>query len=332
MRTTFITKQRAISFVKQHFSHALADKLNLVEVQAPILAKVGDGIQDNLSGTEKAVQVNVKTLPKSHFEVVHSLAKWKRQTLSKYDFQIGEGLYTHMKALRPDEEKLSPIHSVYVDQWDWEKVICGKSQRTLSKLKSTVNEIYAALKATQGAVESEFGLEAFLPEEITFLHSEALREMYPDMSPKAREKAACKQFGAVFLIGIGGQLSDGLKHDVRAPDYDDWSTQNEEHFYGLNGDILVWNPALQDAFEISSMGIRVDKDALKRQLAITGDEARLEFAWHQALLEGQLVETIGGGIGQSRLAMLMLQKLHIGEVQVGVWDEQTLSQHSELLS
>ncbi|MFC3034446.1 aspartate--ammonia ligase [Pseudoalteromonas fenneropenaei] len=319
MKTQFITTQKQISYVKQKFSEALADKLNLVEVQAPILAQVGDGIQDNLSGTEQAVQVKVKTLPEAQFEVVHSLAKWKRKTLGDYGFEVGEGLYTHMKALRPDEERLSPVHSVYVDQWDWEKVICSRSERNLATLQTTVRQIYAALRETEQAVSSAFGLTPFLPQEITFVHSEALREMYPDLSPKARERAVCGKYGAVFLIGIGAELSDGQKHDVRAPDYDDWSTQNDDHYYGLNGDILVWNPVLEDAFELSSMGIRVCPDALKRQLTITRDEARLQQAWHQQLLAGELPQTIGGGIGQSRLAMLLLQKDHIGQVQVGVW-------------
>lgn len=332
MKTTFITTQRQISYVKQKFTEALSEKLNLIEVQGPILAKVGDGLQDNLSGTEKAVQVKVKTLPESQFEVVHSLAKWKRKTLADHGFDIGEGLFTHMKALRPDEDKLSPVHSVYVDQWDWEKVICAGSQRSLTKLKSTVKEIYAALKETELAVADKFGLVPFLPDDIQFIHSEALREMYPTKSAKEREKAICEQYGAVFLIGIGKALSDGERHDVRAPDYDDWSTQNEEQFYGLNGDILVWNPVLKDAFEISSMGIRVCPETLTRQLAITGDEQRAELPWHQALLTGQLPQTIGGGIGQSRVAMLLLQKEHIGQVQVGVWHDELSSQVESILA
>ncbi len=201
MKTQFMTTQRQITFVKQKFTEALSEKLNLIEVQGPILAKVGDGLQDNLSGTEKAVQVKVKTLPESQFEVVHSLAKWKRKTLADHGFEIGEGLFTHMKALRPDEDKLSPVHSVYVDQWDWEKVICAGSQRTLAKLKATVKEIYAALQETELAVADKFGLVPFLPDEITFVHSEALREMYPHKSAKEREQAICEQYGAVFLIG-----------------------------------------------------------------------------------------------------------------------------------
>ncbi|WMN59026.1 aspartate--ammonia ligase [Pseudoalteromonas xiamenensis] len=331
MKTQFKSTQRQISYVKQKFTELLSEKLNLIEVQAPILAKVGDGTQDNLSGHEKAVQVNVKTLPESQFEVVHSLAKWKRKTLGEHGFDIGEGLFTHMKALRPDEERLSPVHSVFVDQWDWEKVICAGSQRTLAKLKSTVTEIYSALKETEQAVSDEFGLVPFLPESITFIHSEALLEMYPSLSAKEREKAVCEHYGAVFLIGIGHTLSDGERHDVRAPDYDDWSTKNDEQYVGLNGDILVWNPVLTDAFEVSSMGIRVCPESLTRQLAMTGDEDRQSLPWHQSLLSGELPQTIGGGIGQSRVAMLLLQKDHIAQVQVGVWSDALKASVGEVL-
>lgn len=288
MKTAYIAKQRQISFVKSHFSRQLEEKLGLIEVQAPILSRVGDGTQDNLSGCEKAVQVKVKTLPDAQFEVVHSLAKWKRQTLGQHDFSAGEGLYTHMKALRPDEDRLSPIHSVYVDQWDWERVM-GDGERHVGTLKSTVEAIYAGIKAT------------------------------------------AKELGAVFLIGIGGKLSDGKRHDVRAPDYDDWSTVGESEYAGLNGDILVWNPVLEDAFELSSMGIRVDAEALKRQLAVTGDEDRLQLEWHQALLRGEMPQTIGGGIGQSRLTMLLLQLSHIGQVQCGVWPQQVRESVGSLL-
>ncbi len=322
MSSHYVQQQQQISKVKQFFSQQLEQQLGLVEVQAPILAKVGDGIQDNLSGSENAVSVSVKTLPGSQFEVVHSLAKWKRKTLAQHGFAVGEGLYTNMKALRPDEESLSPIHSVYVDQWDWEKVICATSERSIEKLKETVKALYKGLKATEQFVSQEFGITAFLPQEITFVHSEQLRQMYPDFTAKQREKAIAQEYGAVFLIGIGGQLGDGKIHDVRAPDYDDWSTQTCEQYSGLNGDILLWNPVLEDAFEISSMGIRVSPEALIKQLEITADQARLEFDWHKQLLADEFPQTIGGGIGQSRLAMLLLQKQHIGQVQVGVWSEE----------
>ena len=331
MSSHYVQQQQQISKVKQFFSQQLEQKLGLIEVQAPILAKVGDGTQDNLSGHENAVAVNVKAIADSRYEVVHSLAKWKRKTLGEYGFSQGEGIYTQMKALRPDEDSLSPIHSVYVDQWDWEQVICESTQRSLSTLKQTVEAIYQGIKASEKYVSDSFGLRAFLPTQITFVHSEELRKMYPDFSAKQREKAIAQEYGAVFLIGIGGALSDGKIHDVRAPDYDDWSTPTCEHYMGLNGDILVWNPILEDAFEISSMGIRVSPEVLQAQLGITGDEDRLEFDWHKALLESKFPQTIGGGIGQSRLAMLLLQKQHIGQVQVGVWPAQTYESVDGLL-
>ncbi|EQA5670461.1 aspartate--ammonia ligase [Cronobacter malonaticus] len=330
MKTAYITRQRQISFVKAHFSRQLEEKLGLLEVQAPILSRVGDGTQDNLSGCEKAVQVNVKTLPQAQFEVVHSLAKWKRKTLGQHDFSAGEGLYTHMKALRPDEDRLSPVHSVYVDQWDWERVM-GDGERHLGTLKQTVESIWSAIKETELAAAECFGLTPFLPDAIHFVHSETLQRRFPELDAKGRERAIAKELGAVFLIGIGGKLADGKRHDVRAPDYDDWTTPTESGFAGLNGDILVWNPLLEDAFEISSMGIRVDADTLKRQLALTGDQDRLALEWHQALLNGEMPQTIGGGIGQSRLTMLLLQLPHIGQVQCGVWPEQVQSTVAELL-
>ncbi|EKY3225513.1 aspartate--ammonia ligase [Cronobacter dublinensis] len=330
MKTAYITRQRQISFVKAHFSRQLEEKLGLLEVQAPILSRVGDGTQDNLSGCEKAVQVNVKTLPQAQFEVVHSLAKWKRKMLGQHDFSAGEGLYTHMKALRPDEDRLSPVHSVYVDQWDWERVM-GDGERHLGTLKQTVESIWSAIKATELAAAERFGLTPFLPQTIHFVHSETLQRRFPALDAKGRERAIAKELGAVFLIGIGGKLGDGKRHDVRAPDYDDWTTPTEDGFAGLNGDILVWNPLLEDAFEISSMGIRVDADALKRQLTLTGDQDRLALEWHQALLKGEMPQTIGGGIGQSRLTMLLLQLPHIGQVQCGVWPEQVQTAVAELL-
>ena len=330
MKTAYMTKQRQISFVKAFFSRQLEEKLGLIEVQAPILSRLGDGTQDNLSGSEKAVQVRVKAIPQAQFEVVHSLAKWKRKTLAQHDFRAGEGLYTHMKALRPDEDRLSPIHSVYVDQWDWERVM-GEGERHLATLHSTVETIWAAIKATEAEVAKQTGLMPFLPEKINFIHSETLQQRYPQLDAKGRERAIAKELGAVFLIGIGGALGDGKRHDVRAPDYDDWSTTTESGFTGLNGDILVWNPVLEDAFELSSMGIRVDAETLKRQLALTNDEDRLALEWHQSLLKGEMPQTIGGGIGQSRLTMLLLQLPHIGQVQCGVWPTDIQEEVSELL-
>ncbi|WP_372762529.1 aspartate--ammonia ligase [Pseudoalteromonas sp.] len=331
MSSHYVQQQQQISQVKRFFSQQLEQQLGLVEVQAPILARVGDGTQDNLSGHENAVAVNVKAITDSRYEVVHSLAKWKRKTLGDYGFAKGEGIYTQMKALRPDEDSLSPIHSVYVDQWDWEKVICEDSERTLTTLKQTVEAIYTGIKQTEQFVSDEFGIAPFLPANITFVHSEELRKMYPDFSAKQREKAIAQEYGAVFLIGIGGALADGASHDVRAPDYDDWSTPTCEQYTGLNGDILVWNPVLEDALELSSMGIRVSPEVLKAQLSLTGDEDRLAFDWHKALLENKFPQTIGGGIGQSRLAMLLLHKQHIGQVQVGVWPKQTYESVAGLL-
>lgn len=330
MQPSFKETQQRISFVKSHFAQELADKLSLIEVQAPILSQVGDGIQDNLSGSEKAVQVKVKSIPDATFEVVHSLAKWKRKTLSLNHFTVGEGLYTNMKALRPDEDTLSPIHSVYVDQWDWEKVIAPQD-RTVAFLKSTVENIYQVLKSTEAEVAKQYGLTPFLPPSITFIDSESLLQRYPTLSSKERENAIAKEFGAVFIMGIGGLLSNNEKHDIRAPDYDDWSTKNEEGHTGLNGDIIVWNPVLKSAFEVSSMGIRVDPKALQNQLELTNDLGRLQFDWHKALINGDLLQTIGGGVGQSRLVMLLLQLNHIGQVQASVWDANTKQQYSHLL-
>ncbi|MCO6539693.1 MAG: aspartate--ammonia ligase [Gilliamella sp.] len=330
MTISFKEQQQQISFVKQFFAEQLAERLSLIEVQAPLLSKVGDGIQDNLSGTEHAVQVKVKAIPNAQYEVVHSLAKWKRKILSDHHFKVGEGIYTNMKALRPDEEQLSPIHSVYVDQWDWEKVI-RPEDRNLTYLKQAVENIYAAIKATEKIVSQQYHLSQFLPESITFIDSEQLLKRYPNLSPKERENAITKELGAVFLIGIGGKLSNNEKHDARAPDYDDWSSENDLGSNGLNGDILVWNPILHSALEISSMGIRVNPETLKRQLKLTNDEDRLELAWHKALINGDLLQTIGGGIGQSRLVMLLLQQKHIGQVQSSVWDEEVKANYSHLL-
>ena len=330
MKKSFILQQNEISFVKNTFTQYLIDKLGVIEVQGPILSQVGNGMQDNLSGIEKAVQVNVKCIPDATFEVVHSLAKWKRHTLGRFGFQEGEGLFVHMKALRPDEDSLDPTHSVYVDQWDWEKVIPA-GRRNFDYLKETVNEIYKAIRLTELAVEARFDIPSILPKKITFIHSEDLVKRYPDLSGKERENAICKEYGAVFLIGIGGKLSDGKPHDGRAPDYDDWTTESENGYKGLNGDILVWNAELGKAFELSSMGIRVDESALRLQVGLTGDEDRLKMDWHQDLLNGKLPLTIGGGIGQSRMTMLLLHKKHIGEVQSSVWPKEMLEQYQHIL-
>lgn len=330
MQKSFILQQQEISFVKNTFTQNLIEQLDIIEVQGPILSEVGNGMQDNLSGIEKAVQVNVKCIPGAVYEVVHSLAKWKRHTLARFGFQEGEGLFVHMKALRPDEDSLDPTHSVYVDQWDWEKVIpAGK--RNFDYLKQTVRSIYRAIRLTELAVEARFDIPSVLPKEITFVHSEDLVKRYPTLTSKERENAICKEHGAVFLIGIGGKLSDGKAHDGRAPDYDDWTTVSEGEYKGLNGDILVWNEQLGTAFELSSMGIRVDETALRLQVALTGDEDRLEMDWHKDLLAGRLPLSIGGGIGQSRMAMFLLRKKHIGEVQSSVWPKEMLAKFEHIL-
>ncbi|MDE3955344.1 aspartate--ammonia ligase [Glaesserella parasuis] len=330
MQKSFILQQQEISFVKNTFTQNLIEQLDIIEAQGPILSEVGNGMQDNLSGIEKAVQVNVKCIPGAVYEVVHSLAKWKRHTLARFGFQEGEGLFVHMKALRPDEDSLDPTHSVYVDQWDWEKVIpAGK--RNFDYLKQTVRSIYRAIRLTELAVEARFDIPSVLPKEITFVHSEDLVKRYPTLTSKERENAICKEYGAVFLIGIGGKLSDGKAHDGRAPDYDDWTTVSEGEYKGLNGDILVWNEQLGTAFELSSMGIRVDETALRLQVALTGDEDRLEMDWHKDLLAGRLPLSIGGGIGQSRMAMFLLRKKHIGEVQSSVWPKEMLAKFENIL-
>ncbi len=330
MEKLFIKKQQQINFVKSFFSILLEKKLSLIKIRAPILVRLGDGVQDNLSGHEKAVQVKVKSIPDSVFEVVHSLAKWKRKILTRFDFKPGEGLYTNMKALRPDEDNLTPIHSVFVDQWDWEKVI-SDNERSLFYLKNTVIKIYQAIKETEKAISIKFNLIPFLPEKINFIHSEELLKRYPNLNAKEREYEIAKELSAVFIIGIGGKLSNGFVHDIRAPDYDDWTTPNSEGYSGLNGDIIVWNPILRDAFEISSMGIRVDIKTLMYQLAITGDEDRISLEWHKALLKYEMPQTIGGGIGQSRLVMLLLHKKHIGQVQCGIWPEENYKTINDIL-
>ncbi|VGV80247.1 aspartate--ammonia ligase [Streptococcus pyogenes] len=330
MKKSFIHQQEEISFVKNTFTQYLIAKLDVVEVQGPILSRVGDGMQDNLSGTENPVSVNVLKIPNATFEVVHSLAKWKRHTLARFGFNEGEGLVVNMKALRPDEDSLDQTHSVYVDQWDWEKVI-PDGKRNLAYLKETVETIYKVIRLTELAVEARYDIEAVLPKKITFIHTEELVAKYPDLTPKERENAITKEFGAVFLIGIGGGFPDGKPHDGRAPDYDDWTTETENGYHGLNGDILVWNDQLGSAFELSSMGIRVDEEALKRQVEMTGDQDRLGFDWHKSLLNGLFPLTIGGGIGQSRMVMFLLRKQHIGEVQTSVWPQEVRDSYDNIL-
>jgi aspartate--ammonia ligase len=312
--------EEAIKLVKDYFEVELADILNLTRVSAPLFVLGGTGINDDLNGIERPVSFDLKNISNVEAEIVQSLAKWKRMALARYGFSESTGLYTDMNAIRRDEI-LDNLHSIYVDQWDWERVI-SHEERNLDFLKDVVRKIYKVLKETEMIVYKKFpALQPFLRDEISFVHSEELQERYPDLSPRDREDAITKEKGAVFVIGIGGKLADGKVHDGRAPDYDDWTTPTGEKTKGLNGDIFVWNPVLQKSFEISSMGIRVDKEALLKQLEITGTLDRKELMWHKMLLDGKLPLSIGGGIGQSRLCMLFLQKAHIGEVQCGVWPD-----------
>ena len=310
--------EKAIKLVKDFFQLGLSSELRLRRVTAPLFVLKGTGINDDLNGDERAVSFPIKDMEEQVAEVVHSLAKWKRMMLADYGIDSGYGLYTDMNAIRADEE-LSNIHSMYVDQWDWEQSI-DKGQRNLDYLRATVGKIYDVLKSTEFVVFENYPeIKPILPDEIKFIHAEDLLEKFPGKTPKEREYAAAKKYGAVFIIGIGGELADGQDHDGRAPDYDDWSTETEPGYKGLNGDILLWNPILESAFEISSMGIRVDEKALEEQLKIRGCEDRKELLFHKRLLDGELPYSIGGGIGQSRLCMFFLRKAHIGEVQASIW-------------
>lgn len=314
--------EQGIKLIKDFFQQNLSTELRLRRVTAPLFVLKGLGINDDLNGVERAVTFPIKDLGDREAEVVHSLAKWKRLTLAEYKIEPGYGIYTDMNAIRADEE-LDNLHSLYVDQWDWEAVMT-REQRNIDFLKTVVKRIYSAILRTEFLTcETYPQLKPFLPQEIYFVHSEELIKMYPDMTPKEREDAICKKYGAVFVMGIGGKLSDGKKHDGRAPDYDDWSTPNSDGFFGLNGDILIWYPVLERSVELSSMGIRVDKESLLRQLALEGKEERKELYFHKRLLEGTLPLSIGGGIGQSRLCMVLLHKAHVGEIQASIWpDEQ----------
>ena len=312
--------EQGIKVIKDFFQDNLATGLKLRRVTGPLFVRRGLGIHDDLSGTERPVTFPIKDLDDARAEVVHSLAKWKRLTLADYNVTPGYGIYTDMNAIRADEE-LGNLHSLYVDQWDWERVITAED-RTLAYLKRTVKCIYAAMLRTEFLVCERFeSLKPMLPEEIYFIHAEELRQRYPDLTPKERENTITREHGAVFIIGIGGPLGDGKPHDLRAPDYDDYSTINESGLPGLNGDLLVWNDVLGRAFEISSMGIRVDKEALLRQLKESGKEERLQYYFHRRLVEGTLPLSVGGGIGQSRLCMLYLRKAHIGEIQASIWPD-----------
>jgi aspartate--ammonia ligase len=321
--------EQGIKLIKDFFQQNLSTELRLRRVTAPLFVLKGLGINDDLNGVERPVTFPIKDLGDAKAEVVHSLAKWKRLTLAEYNIEPGYGVYTDMNAIRADEE-LDNLHSLYVDQWDWEAVVT-KEQRTISFLENVVRRIYAAILRTEYLTcETYREIKPFLPSEIHFVHSQDLVDMYPDLSQKEREDAICMKYGAVFVEGIGGELSDGKKHDGRAPDYDDWSTIAENGKAGLNGDILIWYPVLQRSFELSSMGIRVDKDALLRQLKLEGKEDREKLYFHKQLLEDKLPLSIGGGIGQSRLCMIMLHKAHIGEIQASIWPEDMRSECESL--
>lgn len=315
--------EKAIKLVKDTFQQQLSAELNLRRVTAPLFVLKGTGINDDLNGTERKVSFPVKDMNDSYAEVVNSLAKWKRMALADYCIPHGNGIYTDMNAIRPDEE-FSNIHSLYVDQWDWERVIAEK-ERNLDFLKHIVKKIYEVVKRTEYIVFENFNsLKPFLPNEIKFLHAEELLAEFPNISPREREFQAAKKYGAIFVIGIGGILPNGEKHDGRAPDYDDWTTTTIKDFKGLNGDIILWNPVLEIAFEVSSMGIRVDRDALIKQLGICGVPERAEMLFHRRLINNELPLSIGGGIGQSRICMFYLRKAHIGEVQASVWPSELL--------
>jgi aspartate--ammonia ligase len=310
--------EMAIKEVKDFFESSLSSDLKLRRVTAPLFVMKGTGINDDLNGIERPVSFPILDLGNATAEVVQSLAKWKRMMLCDYEIRLNHGIYTDMNTLRPDEE-LDNLHSVYVDQWDWEKVI-RKEDRNLDYLKEIVRRVYASMVRTEFVIYELFPqIEPILPENITFLHAEELLQMYPELTSKQREDKVAEQYGAVFVIGIGGEMADGKPHDGRAPDYDDWTTPTIKGFKGLNGDIILWNPVLKLAFEVSSMGIRVDKAAMELQLKLRGMEQRSKLQFHRRLLNGELPESIGGGIGQSRMCMFFLRKAHIGEIQSSVW-------------
>jgi len=311
----------AIKLVKDTFQRFLSSELKLLRITAPLFVLKGTGINDDLNGIERKVTFPVKDIGDREVEVVNSLAKWKRLALANLNISHGFGIYTDMNAIRPDEE-MDNIHSLYVDQWDWEMVIL-ENQRKLDFLKKIVKKIYEVIKRTEFVVYENYpSIKPILPDHITFVHSEELLEKYPDKSSREREAIYAKEHGAIFVIGIGGILKNGEKHDGRAPDYDDWITSTLNGFSGLNGDIILWNPVLNTAFEISSMGIRVNKESLLEQLRLTNTTDRIDLEFHKKLISGELPQSIGGGIGQSRLAMFYLRKAHIGEVQANVWPEE----------
>ncbi len=317
------TMEQAIKMLKTVFQEELSRQLNLRRVTAPLFVLAGTGINDDLNGVERPVSFPVKSMGDRRAEVIQSLAKWKRMKLGAYRIPAGYGLYTDMNAIRSDED-LDNIHSMYVDQWDWEMTIT-ENDRNLEFLKESVRKIYEAVKHMEQFVYKTYShIYPILPREITFFHSEDLLKEYPHLTPRERETEAARKYGAIFIIGIGGVLPDGKIHDGRAPDYDDWTTPTDEGHKGLNGDIIFWNPVLNSAIELSSMGIRVDRETMLTQLKIRGCEERTSLDFHKALLEGSIPLSIGGGIGQSRLCMFFLRAAHIGEVQSSIWPEEMI--------
>ena len=315
------TTERAIKTIKETFQAKLSAALCLRRVTAPLFVLSGTGINDDLNGVEHAVSFTIDCMNSRRAEVVHSLAKWKRMKLGAYDVAPGYGLYTDMNAIRTAED-LDNLHSLYVDQWDWEQTI-RREDRNLAYLKATVDKIYRALRETEAKIYADYPhITPRLPENVTFVHTEELLQQYTHLSAKEREAKVAERYGAVFLIGIGNPLSNGEPHDGRAPDYDDWITLNDDGYYGLNGDLILWDNILEIPFELSSMGIRVSEESLRAQLAARGCEDRLQLSFHKALVNGELPYSIGGGIGQSRLCMFLLQKAHIGEVQASIWPEE----------
>jgi len=313
--------EMGIKQIKNFFQQNLSAELRLRRVTAPLFVLQGMGINDDLNGVERAVSFPIKDMGDARAEIVHSLAKWKRLTLADYKICEGFGIYTDMNAIRADEE-LGNLHSLYVDQWDWEMVM-SPQERNLDFLKQIVKRIYSALVRTEYCVYEMFpAILPILKQDIKFIHAEELMKMYPESSAKERENKIAKEFGAVFIIGIGCNLSNGEPHDGRAPDYDDWTTRSENGYHGLNGDLIVWNPVLERAMELTSMGIRVNKEALLKQLQISGQEFRKDLYFHQRLLNDELPQSIGGGIGQSRLCMFYLRKGHIGEIQASIWPQE----------
>ncbi|HEX7619611.1 MAG TPA: aspartate--ammonia ligase [Anaerolineales bacterium] len=317
--------EQAIKLIKDFFEVNLAAELRLSRVTAPLFVLRGTGINDDLNGVEKPVSFPIVDIKGQTAEIVQSLAKWKRMMLADYGIQHGYGLYTDMNAIRPSEN-LDNLHSIYVDQWDWERVI-SPGERTISFLEEIVRKIYAVIKRTEFHLSDHYMfIKPELPDEITFIHSEDLQRKYPDLTPRQREEEIVRQHRAVFIIGIGAALADGIPHDGRAPDYDDWITETKNGLRGLNGDIIIWNNVLNCSYELSSMGIRVDGEALLRQLEVTGTMERKELLFHRRLLNNELPLSIGGGVGQSRLCMYFLRKAHIGEVQVGIWPAEMMEE------